>query len=821
MGAKFTGKAGHALNRALEIARGMGHTYIGTEHILLGLLGESDCIASGVLEAGGMNYDSAASMVKRAAGTGDASRVTPADMTPKAKKIIEDAARESAGGKGGYIGTEHLLFAILSDPDCFGYKTVSACGASALSLKAELSVFIDPEYSLKKKQSKKEIGGAPTLSKYGVSLVDAAKNGDCDPVIGRERECERLMQILARRTKNNPCLVGEPGVGKTAVVEGLAAMIAEGRVPDALKGKNIVMLDIASMVAGAKYRGEFEERMKSVMEEARRDRSLILFIDEVHTIAGAGAAEGAVDAANILKPALSRGDIQLIGATTLEEYRRHIEKDAALARRFQPLTVREPTPAESVRILNGLRGRYEAHHGLTITDDAIGAAVDLSVRYVKDRYLPDKAIDLIDESASRVRIESAKTPPDIRAIGERIRIAEGEQKNALLSGDFEAAGAATDSLRALMEEYRKRSALCENKKKKDLAVTSKDVERTLTLRTGIPVTSPGKEEEEKLAKLEDELLSSIVGQDEAVKTVCRAVRRGRAGIKDPDRPSAVFLFLGPTGVGKTELAKALARATYSSSGGLIRFDMSEYSERHSVSKLVGSPPGYVGYGDAARLTEAVRRAPYSVVLFDEIEKAHPDVLNLLLQIMEDGRLTDALGRECDFRNTVIVMTSNTGGELLTGTRCLGFSAVAENDLAQRGRMKDVERELKKVFSPEFIGRIDEVVVFSPLRREDILAIAEKYLSETAARLRSRGVEVGFDRSVASAAASAADCAKYGARPLRKALTALVDDVIAEKILDGEIREGERVVCTFDGNGLKFEKTESEPGEKKEVSVLTE
>ena len=819
MGAKFTGKAGHALTRALEIARGMGHTYIGTEHILLGLLGESDCIASGVLESGGMNYESACAVVKKAAGTGEPSRITPADLTPKAKKAIEDAAKESAGGRSGYIGTEHLLYAILSDPDCFGYKTVTACGASALSLKAELAIFVSPELSSKKKQSKGVIAGAPTLSKYGVSLVDAARNGECDPVIGRERECERLMQILARRTKNNPCLIGEPGVGKTAIVEGLAALIAEGRAPDTLKGRNIVMLDITSMIAGAKYRGEFEERMKSVMEEARRDKSVILFIDEVHTITGAGAAEGAVDAANILKPSLSRGEIQIIGATTLEEYRRHIEKDAALARRFQPVTVREPTPAESVRILKGLRKKYEAHHGLEITDDAIGAAVDLSVRYMKDRYLPDKAIDLIDESASRVRIEASEEPPEIRAAAERIHAAENEQKGALLSGDLDAAEAASASLRSLMREYRELSEHG-GEKKKTVTVSAKDVEKTLTQRTGIPVSSPGKEEEERMSGLEDEILSSIVGQDEAVKAVCRAVKRGRIGIKDPDRPSAVFLFVGPTGVGKTELAKALARALFRSSGGLIRFDMSEYSEKYSISKLIGSPPGYVGYGDAARLTESVRRSPYSVVLFDEIEKAHPDVLNLLLQIMEDGRLTDSLGRECDFRNTVIIMTSNARGEKLTENKCLGFSAVAENDLAERAKKGEVERELKKVFSPEFIGRTDEIIIFGPLRPKDISAIAEKYLRETSARLARLGVSIEFDSSVAAAAASATDHTKYGARPLRKTVTTLVDDVIAEEILNGGMRAGDSIVCSCDADGLHFEKTKS-GAKSKELSAVTE
>ena len=805
MGAKFTVKAGAALNSALRIAREMGHTYIGTEHILLGLLGEADCIASGVLGSGGVSYESVKGLVRRAAGVGEPTDITAHDMTPKAKKVIEDAARDAAGGKSGYIGTEHLLFAILSEPDCFGCKMISAAGASALSLKAELAIFIDPDQSRREKTATREIKGAPALSKYGVSLVAAAKRGETDPVIGRESECERVMQILSRRTKNNPCLTGEPGVGKTAIVEGLASLIAEGRVPDILKNKDIVALDIPSMIAGAKYRGEFEDRMKSVMEEVRRDRNIILFIDEVHTIMGAGAAEGAVDAANILKPALSRGEIRLIGATTNEEYRRHIERDAALERRLQQVPVREPTPAESVRILEGLRDRYEAHHKLRITDEAIGAAVDLSVRYIKDKYLPDKAIDLIDETASRVRIEAGKTPPELLRIEEMIRDAGAEKKEAILSEDFESAIAVRDTERSLLSEYRRRVEESELEASRETpAVTASDVAETLTKRTGIPVCSPDSADSERLSSLEERLSSVVVGQGEAIGAVCRAVRRGMVGIKDPERPAAVLLFTGPTGVGKTELARQLAAFLFGGREGLVSFDMSEFSEKHSISKLIGSPPGYVGYGDAARLTEAVRRTPCCVLLFDEIEKAHPEVLNLLLRIMEDGRLTDAVGRECDFKNTVMIMTSNVGGEKITSTGCLGFSANAENDHAEKMRKREASEELKKAFRPEFIGRVDEIVIFEKLTPGDLSAVAKKYLTLTSSRLSSIGIEVEFDAAVPAMLASKTDGAKYGARPLRRLASALVDDVIAERIVSGEIKIGDRVFCTVRGDGLAFE-----------------
>lgn len=803
MGAKFTGKAKQALTRALHSAREMGHTYIGTEHILLGLLGESESIASGVLDAAGVSYEEVRALIKKAAGVGEPSAVTPADMTPRAKKVIEDASRESSSGKSGYIGTEHLLYAILSEPESFGYKMISASGASPDAVRSEVSVFVGLEVK-SAKNAKKEISGCPSISKYGTDLVAAARRREADPLIGRREECCRVMQILSRRTKNNPCLVGEPGVGKTAIVEGVAAMIAEGDVPDALRDRAIVSLDISLMIAGAKYRGEFEERLKSVMDEAKKNRNVILFIDELHTIMGAGAAEGALDAANILKPALSRGEIRLIGATTPEEYRKRIEKDAALERRFQSVAIREPTPAETVGILRGLRDRYEAHHRIKITDEAIGAAVDLSVRYINDRFLPDKAIDLVDESAARVRFESGRKPPEMKRIEELIRDAGAEKKEAILSEDYESALAVRDTERELVAEYRRRA---EDEARRDMtervSLTSNDVAKTLSLRTGIPLSALTGREEGRLAGLEEEILSSIVGQDDAVRRVCRAVKRCRIGIKDPDRPGAVFLFIGPTGVGKTELAKTLAASLFGGKDNLIRFDMSEFSESHSVSKLIGSPPGYVGYEDAPRLTEAVRRAPYSVILFDEIEKAHHEVLNVLLQIMDDGVLTDSCGRECDFRNTVIIMTSNVGGEKLGGAVCLGFSANEENGLGEGRRKEIAEDELKRTFSPEFIGRIDEIVPFAPLGEKELFAIAEKYLAVTSRRLAERGVSLSFDGSVPEMLASRANSSRYGARPLRRLVSSLVDDAVAEELISGTAVRGEELVCSYNGKHLVF------------------
>lgn len=798
MSAKFTAKAQRALNRALTFAREMGHTYIGTEHLLLGLLSESDSIASNVLEGRGITEASMKELVKKAAGTGDATNIQPSDMTPRTKKVIEDAARESLKSKSGYIGTEHLLSAIISEPGCFAYKMISAQGISASVLKSDLLPFYGTENSKGKEKSRPfKIEGAPILSKYGKDLVASAASGEVDPVIGRKRETERLMQILTRRTKNNACLIGEPGVGKTAVVEGLATRIAEGRAPEGLRDRVIVTLDIPSMIAGAKYRGEFEERLKGVMEEVAKNKRIILFIDEVHTIIGAGAAEGAVDAANIIKPALARGEMQVIGATTIDEYRRHIEKDAALERRFQSVTVEEPSPEETLDILRGLRDRYEAHHRLKITDEALASAVKLSVRFIKDRYLPDKAIDLIDEASSKKRIELSAKPGEITRIKERILTAGAEKEEAILSEDYETAAVIRDMEKDLICEYRERKAKDDlDRCKRWEQVTSEDIARIVTEWTDIPVTSLSEKEEDGLFRLEEKLLERVIGQDEAVSVVSRAVKRGRVGLKDPQRPIATFLFLGPTGVGKTHLTKTLASAVFGGKERLIRFDMSEFGEKHSVSKLIGSPPGYVGYDDGGSLTEAVRREPYSIILFDEAEKAHPAVLNLLLQLMDEGRLTDSRGRECDFKNTVVVLTSNAGASDGRDRRHAGFSE-NNTEKERKAAKEEMRSRLKGTFSPELLNRIDETVVFRRLDEEDIEKISGIFLGDVSTRLRERGIELIFAPDTGKKLAKAAFDRANGARALKRLVVRKIEDSVTDGILSGKIKKGDRVKCALD------------------------
>ena len=807
MADKFTERAQNALNHSLRIAGDLGHTYIGSEHLLLGLLSEGECAAAKMLKARGLTVRQVRSAIIESAGSGVPVSLSPADMTPKCKKIIESAYHAARQTPVGYIGTEHLLYAILEEKECVGYKLLASLGINIQEMKGDLLAFLGGGKRPQERSAAKAAENSALLT-YGRDLTELAEAGKLDPIVGREREIGRVIQILSRRTKNNPCLIGEPGVGKTAVVEGLAENIAAGDVPDVLKGKRIVSLDLTAMIAGAKYRGEFEERLKNVLEELRRSGNTILFVDELHAIVGAGAAEGAVDAANILKPSLARGEIQMIGATTIAEYRKHIEKDAALERRFQPVSVSEPSEEEAYRILSGLRDRYEAHHKLKITDDALHAAVRLSVRYLPDRFLPDKAIDLMDEAAAKVRIEASAASPELRAMEERLRTVARDKEEAVCSQDFERAAKLRDEENTLTRalEEKKNGGRSGGSEESD-RVTEADVAAVVTEWTGIPVTKVTDDEEKRLKNLESTLTSRIVGQDAAVSAVARAVRRGRLGIKDPTRPIGTFLFIGPTGVGKTELSRVLSEELYGQRDALIRVNMSEYQESFSSSKIIGSPPGYVGYDEGGQLTERVRKKPYSVVLFDEIEKAHPDIFNLLLQIMDDGYLTDAQGRRVDFRNTVVIMTSNLGAKSIFGRTPLGFfGSITEGEkTAEVGRR--VQEELKNMFRPEFLNRLDDVILFQPLAREDLRKITSSLLEKSVRRLAAAGITVLPEESATDYLLAKGYDEVYGARPLRRAVTKYVEDAITEKILAGELTSGDCVRLSASGDTLSVTKTE--------------
>ncbi len=816
MTSRFTKKAQNALNKALYLAREMGHTYIGSEHLLLGLLSETDSIAYRVLTSRGITFDQTKAMIEKAAGVGEPSAVNVGDMTPRTKKIIEGSASRSAAFGHSYIGTEHLLLAITDEPDCFAMQLIRAQGSNASDIESDIMNCLGGEGAPQGAQGSRgnasqggrgaNIPGAPTLSQYGRDLCAAAREGKIDPIIGRDEETERVIQILSRRTKNNPCLIGEPGVGKTAVVEGLAQKIVDGSVPETLKDKKIITLDISSMIAGAKYRGEFEERMKGVMAEVAKDPSIILFIDEIHTIIGAGGAEGAVDAANILKPALARGEIQVIGATTIDEYRKYIEKDAALERRFQSVMVGEPTPDEAIEILRGLRDKYEAHHKLKISDDAIKAAVKLSVRYIGDRYLPDKAIDLIDEAASKMRIKSYTPAPEVRELEDKIKAACAEKEEAILAENFEEAASLRDKEKKLRDELDAMKSKAPQGNSGDLVVGEDEICDIVTSWTGIPVKKLEREESERLLNLDKILKERIIGQDAAVDAVAKAIRRGRVGLKDPRRPIGSFIFLGPTGVGKTELSKALADVMFGDENAMIRVDMSEYMEKHSTSKLIGSPPGYVGYEEGGQLTEKIRRHPYSVVLFDEIEKAHPDVFNILLQILEDGILTDAQGRRVDFKNTIIIMTSNVGASSITEPKRLGFKD--GDDKSGEDQMKnDVMDALKATFRPEFLNRIDEIIVFNKLTDEDIRKIAGLMLEDTKKRIAENGITISFSDEVVDMLAKEGFDPVYGARPLRRAIIRRVEDSLSEAMLSGEIVKGDSVTAVLRDGKIEYEKAE--------------
>ena len=820
METRFTKQATASLERALADAGKLGHTCIGSEHLLLGLLSVKDSAAAKALAEQKITYEAMLESVKEHLGSGVATELSPSDMTPRTQAIIQSAAYECSKRGNGRIGTEHLLFALLLMRDSIAVKLLTASGADIGALGNELMKMMgeDGENSSGRSADDRTrnaengkngtISSLEVLGKYGRDLTSLAKSGKLDPVIGRDNETERLVQILSRRTKNNPCLIGEPGVGKTAVVEGLAQRIASGNVPETLQNKTLVSLDVSGMLAGTKYRGEFEERMKGVMDEVSKNPDIILFIDEVHTIVGAGAtSEGSMDAANIIKPALSRGELQVIGATTISEYRKYIEKDAALERRFQSVSVGEPSPEDAVKILMGLRKKYEEHHKLTISDEAIEAAVQLSRRYIGDRYLPDKAIDLIDEAASRKRIGSTGMPDEIKALEKELQAVSDQKRDAIVAQDFEKAAELRDRENSLTGEIEnKKSEWQKNKAPDSDTVTASDIAEIVTQWTGIPVRKLAEEEGSRLLNLAQLLHERVVGQDEAVEAVAKAVRRSRIGLKDPNRPVGSFVFLGPTGVGKTELSKALAEILFGDENAMIRIDMSEYMEKHSVSKLIGSPPGYVGYDEGGQLTEKIRRKPYSVVLFDEIEKAHPDVFNVMLQILDDGILTDAQGRRVDFKNALIIMTSNLGARELTAKRgSLGFAS-AESGESDREEMKSkVIGHLKDAFRPEFINRIDEIIVFDKLSDSDIRSIADKMIKTVSERIRSLGVEVTFaDAAVDSLSREGTDPI-YGARPLRRTITHKVEDSFATAMLDGTFGKGDKVEVTADEKGLVWNK----------------
>ncbi len=811
----FTEKANTALNSAIKTAEGMGHTYVGSEHLLAGLLNSDGGVACLALNARGITSNDVENVLRSTVGIGTPTVLVPDDFTPRLKYIIDLAIAAARSMGHSYTGTEHLLMSLLKEGSNCAVSILGKLGVSASDVLSDVVKAVSGNAEgrqPKEKQGEKTGKSAtPTLDQFGRELTSLAVQNKIDPVIGREKEIERVIQILSRRTKNNPCLIGEPGVGKTAIAEGLALKIAAGEVPETLSGKRIVSLDLTGMVAGTKYRGDFEERIKTALEEVTKCGDVILFIDELHTLIGAGSAEGAVDAANILKPSLARGELQVIGATTLEEYRKHIEKDAALERRFQPVTVGEPSEEEAVEILKGLRDKYEAHHKVRITDEAILAAVKMSTRYIGDRFLPDKAIDLVDEAASRVRLRAFTAPPDLKALEEKIKSLSDELSFAVNSQDFERAATLRDEKRSLeinlreeKENWQQRSSSMAGE------VTSSEIAQIVAGWTGIPVTELTQEESHRLLNMESELHERIVGQDEAVKAVSRAIRRSRVGLKDPKRPTGSFIFLGPTGVGKTELCKSLAAAMFGDENAMIRFDMSEYMEKHTVSRLVGSPPGYVGYDEGGQLTERVRRKPYSVLLFDEIEKAHPDVFNMLLQILDDGILTDSQGRKVDFKNCIIIMTSNIGAKQIasSGSASLGFGGENGGSMSDEKIREAVMGELKKAFRPEFLNRVDDIIVFRKLQKDDIVEIAKRMLSNLKKRVATLEINIEFDDEAVSKIADAGFDPVYGARPLRRAIQSQIEDKLSEEMLEGKIVTGDSCVCKVIDNEFVFEKNAS-------------
>ena len=817
---KFSPRAEEALRLSQEAAGELGHGYVGTEHLLLGLIREEEGVAHTVLTEAGLTDDMIVEIIKKSVGAGLPGSNPAQGLTPRAKRVVELAMEDSMRGGYNYVGTEHLLAGILREGNNMAVRILRTAGVDARHLYTALmqklgemprSQAADPGRS-GTSPAKEDNGKNKTLKEFTRDLTADARAGKLDPVIGRDGEIQRVIQILSRRTKNNPCLIGEPGVGKTAIAEGLARKIVMGDVPDEMLDKRLLSLDLSGMVAGTKYRGEFEERIKKLLEEVRKSGNVILFIDELHTIVGAGSAEGAVDAANIIKPALGRGEIQVIGATTLNEYRKYIEKDAALERRFQPVQVGEPSQEASLEILKGLREKYEKHHSLQITDEALEAAVKLSARYINDRFLPDKAIDLMDEAASQVRMAAESASPDLKDLEEKIAALHREKEEAVTAQDFEKAA----QLRDIEKDYQEQVEIERDKWRKQMSanrgsVTEDDIAKVVAGWTGIPVTRLTQDESQRLLQLEKVLHERVVGQDEAVTAVAKAIRRSRVGLKDPKRPIGSFLFLGPTGVGKTELCKTLAEAMFGDENAMIRIDMSEYMEKHTVSRLVGSPPGYVGHEEGGQLTEKVRRKPYSVVLFDEIEKAHPDVWNILLQILEDGIVTDSQGRRVDFKNTIIVMTSNVGAKNITAADTpLGFDGTGEaakrTEEERFARIKDaVMAELRQTFRPEFLNRIDEIIVFHQLTEENIRSIARRMLDTIGSRMAAQGITLQADDDAVAALAKDGFDPRYGARPLRRTLQTEVEDVVAEQMLDGKLQSGDTAHVRLKDDKVVIEK----------------
>ena len=817
---KFTNSAKDAMESANEIAIELGHDYIGTEHLLYGLVDEQEGVAGKVLENQNVTKEDVLEEIEELIGKSTTESSKTIGFTPRTKRVIENAFREARKVGSDYIGTEHILIGIMREADSVAVRILLDLDVNPQKLYNEIYKVVNEDDDMqninnnggnKSKNTKNSFNMTPTLNQFGSDLTKQAEEGKLDPIIGRKSEIERVIQILSRRTKNNPCLIGEPGVGKTAIAEGIAEKIVSGDVPEMLKDKRLVSVDISGMVAGAKYRGDFEERIKKALNEVKKAGDVILFIDEIHTIVGAGSAEGAIDAANILKPLLARGEIQLIGATTLNEYRKYIEKDAALERRFSPITVTEPTVEDTISILKGLRDKYEAHHNVKITDEAISSAVNFSVRYINDRFLPDKAVDLIDEAASRVRMKTYTEPDEIKVLEESIEKIEKEKEEAIKVQDFEKAAKLRDKEHKQKEKLEKSKTKWKDKNTKTVSIiTEEEIAEVIASWTGIPVNKISENENEKLKNLEKALHKRVIGQNEAVDAVAKAIRRGRVGLKDPKRPVGSFIFLGPTGVGKTELSKALAEVLFGDENAIIRVDMSEFMESHSTSKLIGSPPGYVGFDEGGQLTEKVRRKPYSVILFDEIEKAHPDVMNILLQILDDGRLTDSQGRVVNFKDTVIIMTSNVGARVITDKKTLGFNSKSEDsekDIKKEyeDTKKEVMAELKRSFRPEFLNRIDEIIVFHKLGDEEIKSIIDIMLEEVKNRLKEKDIIIEIDDTVKDLIIKEGIDKAYGARPLRRTIQNKLEDRIAEAILDGIVKTKDTAIATVEDDKVVIKK----------------